>query len=122
MFEYILTAVIVALSTFIGVWYIQRKAEILIENTKYDIKEEVKTWLNSEVGQKALFTVGAIIGNGAKSGFGISAKSGKFKWQDLLGQIAGNYIQNTFGGGTQGVQNVPKGLSSMSKNEPIKSA
>jgi len=47
---------------------------------------------NSEKGQKFLFTVGAIVGNGIKTGVGLNPKKGKFRWEDLIGQIISQYF------------------------------
>jgi len=92
MLETIMGGVISGLMLLIGTMYISKKLEKTIESEKKKAKTEIQAWLNSENGQKALFTIGAIIGNGAKSGFGLTQKTGKFKMEDLIGQIVGNYV------------------------------
>jgi hypothetical protein len=42
--------------------------------------------------QKKLYLVGAILGNGIRSGVGIQNKGGKFKWQDLIGSVLQQYF------------------------------
>jgi len=64
----------------------------IIDGEKALIKDEVEKWLNSEAGVKALHSIGSIIGNGAISGAGIPKTSGKFKWQNLIGDIASQFI------------------------------
>ena len=44
-----------------------------------------------------VYSIGVIMAQGAKQGFGISGKSGKFKWQDLIGQAAGGFLQKFLG-------------------------
>ena len=43
-----------------------------------------------------LFGIGAMLGNGIKSGVGITKGTGKFKWQDIIGQIASQFIMQKF--------------------------
>lgn len=98
MFEILLnasiSAIITTLSLVIGYYVLSKKAEKMIETQKILIKNDVGKWLNSETGQKALYSIGALIGNGARTGIGLQTKTGKFKLQDLIGQIAGQYIQS----------------------------
>jgi len=68
------------------------------------IKGDLEKWLNSETAQKALYSIGGLIGNGAASGLGIQKGSGKFKWQNLVGDLATQFIQ--------GKLQLPKGIVS----------
>lgn len=43
--------------------------------------------------QKRIYALGGLIGAGAKQGLGVGAGSGKFKWQDMIGQLIGGWIQ-----------------------------
>jgi hypothetical protein len=43
--------------------------------------------------------MGAIAAQGAKTGFGLQKTGGKFRWEDLIGQIAGNFLTKKFGMG-----------------------
>lgn len=96
MLETIISSLISTITLVIAYIYTQRMIKNTVENIKRELKLELETWLNSENGQKAIYSIGAIIGNGAKSGFGLQTKGGKFKWQDLVGQIASQYIQQKF--------------------------
>jgi len=89
----VITTIITTFSIVIGYYVLTKKANEMIETNKKTLKNDMEIWLNSETGQKALYSIGALIGNGAKSGIGIQTKSGKFKWQDLIGQIVGSYVQ-----------------------------
>ena len=73
-----------------SIYFLARK---LIENEKKRLKTELEAWLNSENGQKALFSIGALMAAGMKSGMGLTQKGGKFKMEDLIGQIIGSFIQ-----------------------------
>jgi len=68
-------------------------AKKYIEELQYETIDEIKAWLRTEEASKLIFSIGALIGNGAKSGFGLNQKSGKMKWQDLAMQIAGGFLQ-----------------------------
>lgn len=70
----------------------------MIEDTKNDIKDDIQEWLNTENGQKAIYLIGTLIGNGAKAGIGLSKGSGKFKMEDLIGQAIGSFLQGGMGG------------------------
>lgn len=106
MFEIILnaslSAIISGLTLLMGYYVLTKKAEKMVEKQKNLIKSDVQSWLNSENGQKALYSIGALVGNGARTGIGLQTKSGKFKWQDLVGQIVGSYVQkNVLGAANQ---------------------
>ncbi len=83
----------VLLGTLIATFILEFRAKKLINQYKKELKQEAEAWLNSETGQKAIFQIGAIIGNGAKAGLGMTTKSGKFRWQDLAGQVLSQWIQ-----------------------------
>ena len=82
------------ISAFIVYYLFKKTAKKEVETIKKDLKNEISGWLNSETGQKAIYSIGALIGNGAKAGIGMKNTSGKFKWDNLLGQIVGTYVQN----------------------------
>jgi len=79
---------------------IKQIPEILPELTGYFI-DDLTDFLHTEEGAKMFYGIGALIGNGAKAGFGLTKKSGKFRWEDLLMQIAGQYIGFNPGQGEQ---------------------
>lgn len=118
MLETVFGYCLVSLSVLISAFYIKRFLAVTIENQKVYIKNEVETWLNSEKGQKALFQIGAIIGNGAKAGIGLESRGGKFKLQDLIGQIAMQYFtgnQGVFGQGQESPKPDRKQLATLPK-------
>ena len=87
----IITGLIIAIIAYIAiVKYVPK----MIENQKILIKNEIEEWLNSEKGQKAIFLIGGLAANGIKSGFNISGKSGKFKWQELAADIIDNLFRS----------------------------
>ena len=69
----------------------------LILEQKAVLKHELEEWLNSEKGTKALYAIGALVAQGAKDSMPFISKGGKFKWQDLIGQIAGGAAKKFFG-------------------------
>lgn len=69
----------------------------IINQEKADLRLEIEEWLNSEKGQKTLYMVGALIAQGAKDSLPFISKGGKFKWQDLIGQIAGKAASKFLG-------------------------
>lgn len=58
------------------------------------LEELIKSIANNEELQKNIYAIGGLIGNGAKNGLGIAPKSGRFKWQDLIGELAVGFINN----------------------------
>jgi len=69
----------------------------IISEEKASLKTELEAWINSETGQKAIYGIGAIAGSGIMAGTGIQKKSGKFSWQNLIGEIAGEWIRKRSG-------------------------
>lgn len=64
----------------------------MLKDAKASLKLELEAWLNSEKGQKALFSVGALIANGAKSGFNLNVPRGKGGFEGLIMNIIGKWI------------------------------
>ena len=58
-----------------------------------DITDELLNEItqNTEM-QKKVYIVGAILGNGIKSGIGIGKTSGKFKMEDLIGIVVSRFL------------------------------
>lgn len=105
MHEYIFvmlgTAVISGITTYIV-------GKRLLRETKTDLKQqildvtpdlidfllgEVEHYIASPEGAKVIYSIGGLIGNGAKQGLGLTSGRGKFKFEDILAQIAGGFIQ-----------------------------
>jgi len=79
----------------------------IIIQEKATLKTELEAWINSETGQKAIYGIGALAGSGIMAGTGIQKKSGKFSWQNLVGDVARGWLEKKgFLGGEQ--QNLNK--------------
>lgn len=65
----------------------------IISEEKASLKTELEAWLNSETGQRAIYGIGSLAGAGIMSGTGIQKKSGKFSWQNLVGDIARGWLE-----------------------------
>lgn len=87
-----LTLAINILSLLIGAAVALIYVRKLMENTKKSIKPALEEWLNSDKGRQALYGIGVLIGNGARSGIGIGSKGGKLKFEDLLMQGLGSFF------------------------------
>jgi len=105
----ILNPVLLGIIAYLSIRKLQNMIPETIESLKIDVKRDLETWLNSETGQKAIFAIGAIIGNGAKAGFGIGKKGGKFKWEDLMANIFEEYIAPKIFGAKTGETPAPSG-------------
>jgi len=58
------------------------------------VRNEIFDYLESEEGQKMIFSIGALFGNGVKSGLGMNPRRGKFKWQDLISMAIAQFFQS----------------------------
>ena len=92
MIELVLNAIIPLISMVIGYYVLSKKIENLIKTKEIEYKNAVEMWLNSETGQKALYQIGGLVGSGVGAGIGLKKGSGKMKWEDLLMQLAGNFL------------------------------
>jgi hypothetical protein len=63
-----------------------------------ELSDEIMT--NKEL-QGKLYTVGAILGNGIRQGIGINAKGGKFKLDNIIGEVVSGLAQKYLGMGQQ---------------------
>lgn len=99
VFEIIMS--IACLSSAVGITYVmfslKKYVENLISEQKAELKAELEAWLNSEKGQKALYTIGALVAQGAKDSMPFISKGGKFKMTDLIAQIAGGAAKKFLG-------------------------
>ena len=93
-----LNTIMSLLSAFIVYYLLSKKAEKTVEFYKNTLKTEAEAWLNSETGAKALYGIGAMIGQGAKQSIGMGTTGGKFKWQDLVTQIGLKWVENKIPG------------------------
>lgn len=84
------------LSAFIVYYLLSKKAEKTIDFYKKQLKSEAETWLNSETGAKALYSIGMMIAAGGKQSLGLNFKGGKFRWQDIVAQIGIEWAKKSF--------------------------
>ena len=91
------------LSGFLGTYIMLKNT--LKSNAVMDLTEDIlvnfldKVQSDAEI-QKRIYILGGILGQGIKSGVGLSGKTGKFKFEDLVGSLIGGFLQNNklFGG------------------------
>lgn len=84
MIESAISGFIVGLTLLIGAYVIIKR---YVEGVIFEYEERAISWIQSEDAAKLIYQIGGIIGNGAKAGIGLKGGSGKFRWQDMLGQI-----------------------------------
>jgi hypothetical protein len=70
-----------------------------------DISDEIMT--NKEL-QGKLYTVGAILGNGVRQGIGINTKGGKFKLDNIIGEVVGGLAKKYLNIGGEQEQSQPQ--------------
>lgn len=89
-----LLVVFLLLNTVILIYILLRKEVIMREILDFFISNTLESLSGDEELQKMLYQVGGIIGQGVKGGIGLSApKTGRFKWQDLAMELAGQWVQ-----------------------------
>jgi len=85
----------VSIPFYIGIMYIKTSHifEDIITNGIINVINDAQ---NDESLQKNIYTIGAIIGNGISNGTGLksSARGGKLSLNNLIAEIAGNWIQS----------------------------
>lgn len=88
MIENILTVCISVLCGAVATYVIIKKLVNPI-----DLTEEIVNFIVSdEEMQKKLVLIGALIGNGIKTGIGLNPKSGKYKFEDLISQVLASFF------------------------------
>ena len=107
--DVLLNASLIALFTSITMYVM---SNIIMKNVKKDLKREAEEWLNSEKGQKAIYSIGLLLGNAIMTGSGLGpAKSGgKLKLQDILMQGLMSFFQGNLKLPTSGTES-PKQTS-----------
>lgn len=66
------------------------------------IEDFMNNLANDVEQQKRIYQIGAIFAQGAVAGSGLKTAGGKFKMNDLFGQIAGQFLGRFLGGQSQG--------------------
>lgn len=101
MVDFVGYAVIGFLGVFSGVftttyilWRLKKDSffEEIVENIINDVSTDPEL-------QKNLYSIGGLVGQGAKVGMGLTAtRGGKFKLEDILLQLVGNWAQGVVPG------------------------
>lgn len=63
-------------------------------NLTSQVKKIMNEMLNNAESQKQLYALGVLVGSGIRSGVGLNPKAGKFKFEDLIQQGIGMFLQN----------------------------
>lgn len=64
-----------------------------------DLLDEILTNITQdEKMMQKVYLLGGVLGQGVQSGLGLKQSSGKFKWQDLIGNLIGRYAGKYIGG------------------------
>lgn len=58
--------------------------------------------------QKKIYILGGLLGQGIKSGIGLPKKGGKFKIEDIIGQLIGGFVENMAGNLFQTSEQAPR--------------
>lgn len=64
---------------------------------KRDAKRQIEEWINSDIGQKAIYSIGILLGNAIKQGVGITGSGGKMKMENIIMQGIAGFIQGKLG-------------------------
>ena len=95
----------ILIAAFFMVKYAKKTIENTFINEENKLKMAVEVWLNSDKGKGVMFSVGALLSNGVKSGFGITKGKGKFSIESVIAEIAGSWAKKKFGLGSAEGQN-----------------
>jgi len=105
MLEIVISGLIGVLGGSISAYLITKK---FINNERIiEIFEELTDEMMQNEGlQKKIFVLGALIGNGIKSGLGVTPRRGKFKFEDLIGFAIAQFFNKSMSGQqTESIQN-----------------
>jgi hypothetical protein len=91
MLDAIITGVISGITVFIGLYALLNSGffEQRIQGILFNFIEACS---QNEDLMKNLYQIGAIIGHGLTGGTGLQKRTGKFRWQDIIAQIAMQYF------------------------------
>jgi len=118
----VIVAVIGIVSGFLGVYggflYVQKKVKAEASNMILDILDdlvpELPKLLAKEEIRQFIYSLGVLAGNGAKAGALGQTRGGKFKFEDLLGQILPQVLPKLLG--NMGGGEVPQENKGVSNN------
>jgi len=102
IWELLCTSLIGVLSASIGGYIVfnlslkKLKTQIpdLLLNFLDDLEPELPKILAKPQVQSFVYSIGALIGNGARAGAGFGGGKGKFKFEDLLARVAGKLVDS----------------------------
>ena len=83
-----LSALITGLTVIISGW-------VTFKMAKNNIKEEIFEFIGSEEGQKLIYSLGALAAQGAKAGFGLNQRGGKFGFKEMIIGVAGKWLERS---------------------------
>lgn len=110
MLEYIITGLIGAgmglLGTYVGI-KLMLKPEIILDFSDVLLDEVSK---NAEF-QKRIYVLGALLGQGVKSGVGLPLGRGKMKMEDIIVGAIGQFLSGGFGKKKADTPNAAPGLN-----------
>jgi len=88
MLEYVVGGIIGALTGVLCTYVIMKKMFKPLE-----IAEDLMDFIISDTEmQKKIYLLGALLGNGIKSGIGLNPKRGKFRFEDLIGMALSQFL------------------------------
>ena len=113
----IVIGVIGVVSGFIGVYggfliiekRLKRDASNMVLDILDDLTPELPKLLAKEEVRQFIYSLGVLAGNGAKAGAFGTAGKGKFKFEDLLGQILPQVLPKFFNPSQEGAVDVTPG-------------
>jgi hypothetical protein len=79
-------------TSFLIIRKVKNGAVDMVLNFIEDISAEFPKLLAKPEVQQFVYSIGVLVGNGAKSGVGLSTKTGKFKFEDLIGMAIGQLL------------------------------
>jgi hypothetical protein len=68
---------------------------VMFKIAKNNVKEEIFEFLGSEEGQKLIYGLGALAAQGAKAGFGLNQRGGKFGFKEMIIGVAGKWLERS---------------------------
>lgn len=110
IYEVFLSALIAGLLLLMAAYvlakrYVETLKNTLIQQVVDEGINGLTDWINTEEGQKTFYTIGGLIGNGARQGMGIAKGGGKTGLLDVVLQLGSQFLmpKNT---GSQGLNNL----------------
>ncbi len=87
----IVTGLMVGVTLLIGL-YVMVKTQFIDDKIHEIMTDFLISVQTDDDLQKEVYSIGALIGNGVKSGIGFTKSGGKFGFKDIMAQIASGFI------------------------------